>query len=169
VVGSSAISRSGSQAVAIAIITRWPLRFGNAHQFQHVEGAALGVGVAGMLVGGQDLDDLLADLHVRGERGQRILEDDAGLRAADAAQHRRLAIAGEEADRRHEHLALARAGFADHAHDFALGDVEGRALDGMDHAVRRLEADVEVMDLKDRFRHGLSDPWDRARRAARRR
>jgi hypothetical protein len=84
----------------MAIMTRWRMppdsscgycltgrrRFGNAHALQPVH-AALLRGVAAQLeVDVQNFLELVADAHVRGQRGQRVLEDHGHGLAAHLVQ-----------------------------------------------------------------------------------
>ena len=101
VVGSSAISRSGSLASAMAIITRWRwppesscgigaeplLRLGEADQAQQLERARARRAAVEALVQEQHLADLLLDRVQRVQRGHRLLEDHArcGCRGSCAA------------------------------------------------------------------------------------
>ncbi len=158
--------------------------FGDAHEIEDLDRPLLRLAIGDALVDAQRLDDLCADGHVRRQRGQRVLEDGGDLGAAQPVQRllgqaeNFLAaefhaaggapVGGEKSDRGKEKLALARARFAHHAEAFAFADVEARGLDGMDFAVMRGEAHVEIADLED-LRGHLSDPWDRGRRAGRRR
>ena len=112
-------------------------------------------------VGPDRLDDLVADPVERIEAGQRILEDHADPLAPDAAHFfrrqmvdpraRQIDLAagdaagridqpdhGEAGDR------FAGAGFADHAEHFALGDVEGNAVDRAQRAAAGEEFHLEV-------------------------
>ena len=89
VVGSSAISSSGSQASAMAIITRcrmppenWCgivvqalLGAGNAHHLEQLDGAPLRAGMLELLVRLQHLGQLPLDGQDRVQRGHRVLED----------------------------------------------------------------------------------------------
>ena len=99
VVGSSAISTSGSLAIAIAIIARWRMPPENscgywrarvvglrdADQVEQLDGPAAGLPVVDVLVRLDHLGDLVADLVHRVQRGQRVLEDHRELLAPDAA------------------------------------------------------------------------------------
>ena len=91
--------------------------------------------------------------------------------AAIVDDARRLAVGGEQAHRRHHGLALAGAGFADDGDGFAGIDVEVDALDRLDHAVERAEADAKVLDRRGSVSAVpiVSGPSGRARRAGRRR
>ena len=104
VVGSSAISSLGSQAMAMAIATRWRMppdiscgywrarRSGSGMPTSASSSTArlCGGGAVEAAVELQALADLLADLHHRIERGHRILEDDADV----AAEQRRATARG---------------------------------------------------------------------------
>ena len=83
----------GPVMVAIAIITRWrmppdnswgycvmrPGAFGNADIIEHLAARASALRRAAFLVQGQGLGNLVADGHVRRQRGQRVLEDHGDL------------------------------------------------------------------------------------------
>ena len=100
VVGSSAISSLGSLASAIAIITRWRMppenscgysstrlaRVGDADQPEQLDRALAGLRLGDVAVGADRLDELLADLVERVQRGQRVLEDHRDVVAPDRAQ-----------------------------------------------------------------------------------
>ena len=102
VVGSSAISTRGSQASAIAIITRWrrpPLSWNgysstrrsgmrHADHAQQLDRALVRLVVRRVAVLADRLHDLVADRVVVAERGHRLLEDQRDLLAADRAHLR---------------------------------------------------------------------------------
>ena len=97
VVGSSAISTSGSLAIAIAIITRWRMPPENSCGYCSARWSGCGMptmssnstalrcaaAFGSVLVRLDHLDDLDADLVHRVERRQRILEDHRDPLAAD--------------------------------------------------------------------------------------
>ena len=110
--------------------------------------------------------DLLADGEHRVERGHRFLEHHRDAGPADAL-HAGIGKAGEyltvEAHLAGRHAcrrlrqqahdgeggdALAAAGFADDAEDFALVEAEADVFDGGDFAARGLEGGGEVADFK---------------------
>ncbi len=113
----------------------------------------------------QRLDDLIADAHVRRQRGQRVLKNHGDLRAANAVQPRLghlrkifaaieeaslgAPIIGKEADSSQQQLAFARSRFADYAEAFALGDIETDILDRMHLAVGCRKADMEILGAHD--------------------
>ncbi len=146
--------------------------FGDAHQLQHLQRALLRLVAGQALMDEQTLHDLRADRHVRGQRGERVLEDHRDLRAAQPVQRlgtgaqdlvaaipdaaRGAAVAGEQPDGGEEELALAGAGFADDADALGLADGEVEALDRVDLAVGRREPHVEVPDVEDRRGHQRS-------------
>ena len=113
---------------------------------QQIDGALARRGLRKIHVGPDRLDDLVADPVERIEAGQRILEDHADPLAPDAADFFRRQVidpharqidlaAGDAAgriDQSDDGQAgdrFAGAGLADHAEHFALGDVEGHAVD----------------------------------------
>ena len=112
-------------------------------------------------VGPDGLDQLIADPVQRIEAGQRILKDHADPLAPDAAhlfrrqivdpQSRQIDLAAGDAAGRIDQAddgepgdGFAGAGFADHAQHLALGDVEGNAVDGAQHAAAGDELDLEI-------------------------
>ena len=145
VVGSSAISSLGSLASAIAIIARWRMPPENSCGYSSTRRAGSGMptspsssiararacALETSLVGAHRLDQLLADLVERVQRGQRVLEDHRDLVAADRAQlaprgastrsvpSNRIrpemlrALAARQAERRQRGDGLARARLAD--------------------------------------------------------
>ena len=116
VVGSSAMSSFGSQASAMAIITRWrsppdsswgywssrSLGPGHLHQGEHLEGPLAGLRLGDVTVQPDALGDLAADRHGRVERGHRVLGDQRHLVAPDLAHLllvERGQVAAEQRDR----------------------------------------------------------------------
>ena len=99
VVGSSAMSRSGLQVIAMAIMARWRMppenscgyifaRFRasrDADQVEHLDGPLEGLLLVEPLVDAGHLADLAADGVHRVQRGERVLEDHGDLAAADLA------------------------------------------------------------------------------------
>ena len=99
VVGSSAISRRGSQEMPMAPTMRWRmppdiscgcceqarLRRGDAHRLQQLARAAPGGGAAGALVHPDRLGHLVADREQRVQRGHRVLQDHGDALAAHVA------------------------------------------------------------------------------------
>ena len=123
-------------------------------------------------VGADGLDQLIADPVQRIEAGERILKDHADPLAADAAQFFRRQIvdpharqidlaAGDaagridQADHRKTGDGFSGAGFADHAQHLALGDVEGNAVDGAQHAAAGDELHLEVTHGENGFGHAI--------------
>jgi hypothetical protein len=165
-------------------LTQAPLRLGDPHQLERLDGAADGLLATHLLMRAQHLGNLIADPHVRRQRGQRILKDHRDPRAADTPElglrHARqlaaavrhapghAAVGRQQADGGQKQLALAGSRFADDPEAFALGDVEAQITDGMHLPVRRLEADMKIACTQDGGSH-VSDPSDRGRRAGRRR
>ena len=111
----------------------------------------------------QRLGDLLADAHDRIERGHRLLEHHRDGVAADAAHlgfgkpdqlaavqpdaafdpPGRVRHQAHDGERRH---ALAAAGFADHAEDFAARERPAHIVDRAHDAVGRVECGAQVLD-----------------------
>ena len=104
------------------------------------------------------------------EAGERILKNHADAFAPDAAHLFRRQIvdpharqvdfaAGNAAgridqpDHRKSRDGFAGAGFADHAEHFALGDVEGYAVDGAQRTAAGGELHLKVTHGEDRFGH----------------
>ena len=135
-------------------------RLRDADQIQHLDGAAAGGPAIHALMQPKHLDHLGADLQVRVQRGHRVLEDHGNLLAPDAVQGggrqsqdllvaepdaaRGAPVAGQQAHDRHEKLALAGAGFPDHADRFAGHDIEADIVDGAHLAVGCREAGRQV-------------------------
>ena len=127
-------------------------------------------------MGADGLDDLVADPVERIEARQRILEDHPDPLAPDAADFlrrqmvdpraRQIDLAAgdaagriDQADHGEARDRFAGAGFTDHAEHFALGDVEGDAIDRMQRAAAGDELHLEVTHGEDRSGHrsfGLS-------------
>ena len=59
----------------------------------------------------------------------------------------------DQADHRKSGHGFSGAGFADHAQDFALGDIERNAVDRMQHLMAGDEFDPQVTHGKNRFTH----------------
>ena len=176
VVGSSAMSRSGLQVIAMAIIARWRMppenscgymlarlaASGMPDQVEHLDGALLGVLLAEALVDPGHLADLTADGVHRVQGGERVLEDHGDLAAADLAPlllahgeevaglPQDLALVhldgGQEAEDRHRGDRLAGARLADDREHLAAVHVEAHAVDGVDDTVVGGELGVEVAD-----------------------
>ena len=99
VVGSSAISSFGSQASAMAIMTRWRksarqlvgviahafARPGHADHVERLDRARHRRRLGDVAMDADRLGDLAADRHRRVQRGHRVLEDHPDLVAADLA------------------------------------------------------------------------------------
>src|SRR5208283_155068 len=149
-----------------------PVRLRDAHQPEQIHGPGPGLGLRhGVVVQPDHLRDLPADLVVRMQAGQRVLEDHPDLRPADLlkilAGHGQQVLAleqGRAADpgptrEPHDRLgrhALARARFADDAEGLPGIDIERHTPDGLYDAVPRTEGDKEVTDLKERHTPSLS-------------
>ena len=162
VVGSSAISRSGSQASAMAIITRWrmPPDIWCGYSSKRRSGAGMRTrcsaamarlaqraGRGGAVVRAHRLGDLIADGEHRVQAGHRLLEDHRDAVAADVAHLRRRQVeqvpavehdlpGGDAAGRRHQ----AHHGQRQHRLAAAglADDAEGAAAIDRDvHAIHR--------------------------------
>src|SRR5687768_16883636 len=117
--------------------------------------------------------ELLPDGVERVERGERVLEDDADLAAADAAQ---LFVAEvvdapaleayfargdapgrlEEPDHREPGHRFAGAGLAHHAEHFAGRDGEGDRVDCRQDSPAGRELDGQILDLENHRSFGLN-------------
>ncbi len=149
----------------VRILPQPPRRVGDPHPVQPLARPRLRRVPRKPQVQPQRLGDLLTDLHVRGQRRQRVLEDHGHLRAADAVEVPRLqpkqllpvqlrrsrspAVAGQQPHHRQEGLALARPALADHAQRLAALDIQRDAAHGADHAIVGVEIDGEVLQGKD--------------------
>jgi hypothetical protein len=164
------------------------LRVGDADELQQLDDAVLDRVVLLVRVVRLDrLAELEADRQHRIERGHGVLEDHRGLVAADlpqllllqpqqilALEHRGAADdpprrQRNQAQQRQRRDALAGAGLADDPERLTRIELVRDAVHGMDDPVLGLELDDEVVDLEQRFRHGLSSAADRARPGGRRR
>ncbi len=143
---------------------------------QQLDGTRAAGGFAAALMHVQCLHDLESDGEARVEASRRLLKDHRDVFAGDApalggghgqqvlavedqAIGRHLAGPGDQAHQRQHGDALARAGFADHAHDLSLVDGKIQPVDGAQGAARGLELDGEVLDLDQghqRFNFGSS-------------
>jgi hypothetical protein len=149
----------------VRILVQSLLRVGDAHARQPFAGLLAGLVMRQPKVAAEGLGDLLADLHVGRQGRERILEDHAHLRAADAVQApgpetdqllalepgRALhpAVLRQEPHHREEGLALARTALAHDPQAFAEPDLKAHPPHRLDHAVRRREGDLEVGDGED--------------------
>ena len=198
VVGSSAISRSGPQASAMAMVMRcrWPpenwcgigvdaaRRVRNADAVQQREGLLAGLRRGQAAVQPQRFGHLPADAVHRVERGHRLLEDHADAVAADAA-HVAVALADEllaleadaaadfgvfrqQAHERHHGHRLAAAGFADQAEGRAGFERKAHVAHRIGRAAMGLQPHVQVVDFEQRHFISSSPGADRTGRAGRR-
>jgi hypothetical protein len=161
------------------------MRLGDAHPVEHADGGVGRLALAHALVLHQHLGQLAAHREIRVQRRHRVLEDHRHAPAADgvhlgcrhadefaptiAGAAGGPAVGSQEPHHRHEDLTLAGAGFADDSESLALLHTETHAVDCFDESLRGGEADGQVLRLEDG--HGgshVSDPWGRARPAARR-
>ena len=197
VVGSSAIRSFGlvgerhrdHRALAhparelVRVVVDAALRVGDPDQPEQLDRAPSRAACLGTsLVGLDRLDDLVADLVERVQRGQRVLEDHRDLVAAHARAARSVVELAQVAALEHDPArdprvrrpgqaqdrqvgdALAAARLADDAERLAVLDRERDAVDGLDDAVLGLEAGPEVVDLEQRLTG--SAPAGRGRRRA---
>ena len=137
---------------------------------QEVEDAGAGRGAGQALVQREALGDLLLDGVQRVEAGHRLLEDEADVVAAGAAQgalvggqHLGAAVAdgagdvgvvGQQADGGEGGDRLAGAGLADEGEGLAGVEVEGDAADGAGGPAALDEGDAEVADREQRVGEG---------------
>ena len=163
VVGSSAISSSGSQARAIAIITRWAMppdiSCGNAFSRRSGSGmptirsssrARPRAGPRFMFaVDLEDLADLAADVPDRVQRRLRLLEDHADPVAAELAHLVGLEL--EQVPAVEQDLArLDLPGLADEAHDRERGHALAAArLADEAHDLAAVDVEVDPVDGPD--------------------
>ena len=183
VVGSSAISRSGSFASAIAIIARcrmppeklcgWSSTRDDGCGMPTRPSRSIGVR-AGLLlrrvgvVQPVGLDDLVAHRVEGVQGGQRVLEDHRHPPAAQAAHPLRVRpdellaaepdLAGDlrvpvQPHDREAAHALARAGLPHDSQPGAAFEGERQPVDGLDHAVVGGEPDAQVADVEEGPRH----------------
>ena len=140
-----------------------------------------------LLMGEDDLGQLLADREDRVERGHRVLEDHRDPAAAQLAEVVRFHldevgaleqdraagnVAGglrQEAEDRERRHALAAAGFADDPDRLVGRQVEGNAIDGMDASGRGGELDAEIADREQRLALVVEPARRPGRRAGRHR
>ena len=137
---------------------------------QQVEDAGAGGGAGQALVQREALGDLALDGVQRVEAGHRLLEDEADVVAAGAAQgalvggqHLGAAVAdragdvgvvGQQADGGEGGDRLAGAGLADEGEGLAGVEVEGDAVDGVGGPAALDEGDAEVPDREQRVGQG---------------
>ncbi len=167
VVGSSAISRRGLQAIAMAIMTRWfmppeswcgkareaALGRRDADLLQQLDRAALRAARSSAHVQAQRLLELEADGEARVEAGRRLLEDHRHVLADEPAPlARREAeeiVAGEG-----EALGADSAGIGDEPHQRQHRDALARArfADDAEH-LALLEREADAVDGVHDARH----------------
>jgi len=139
---------------------------GDADQFQQLDGPRLGLLRRHVVVAAQRLGHLPPHAEHRVEGGHRVLEDHGHFAAAHglhllfrqlqqvAAHQQRLAAgdlprrARDEAQHGHHADRLAAAALADDGHHLALVDAIGDVVDGMDDALRRVEAHLQIADVE---------------------
>ena len=164
VVGSSAMSRSGSLAMAIAMTTRWRMPPDSSCGYRLAIRSGPGRPAASsrltarrqascrdyLAVQQHALGDLPADAVHRVQRGHRVLEHHRDLRAADPLPLRLAAAeqlgagqpdrpgdlrrARQQAEHRQGQHGLAGAGLAHHAQGLAGGQRQRHATDRLDPA-----------------------------------
>ena len=180
VVGSSANSRVGPQASAMAIITRWRMppdsswgywpsrRSGSGMRTSRSSRSAVSPRCALVHpeVESEWFGDLLADLHQRVERDHRVLEhhrhlgapqvahllgiESEDLLAGEPDRTRRHSSRGQQAHDRAAQHGLARTRFADDPERLAALERERDTVDGPDEAALGTEVGLEVGDLEQR-------------------
>ena len=126
-------------------------------------------------MGAHGFHQLIADPVQRIEAGQRVLEDHADPFSPDPAHFFRGQMvdphsgetdlaAGDAAgwiDQANDSKAgdrFSRAGFADHAQHFTLGDVEGNPVNGAQHAAAGDELHLKVAHGENGFGHAIRSP-----------
>ena len=142
------------------------LRVGDAHQVEQLDGAGRGLLLSVTAVKAQALAQLATDGVDRVQRGHGVLEDHGDVVAADLLHlsfghlEQRLAavadVAALDASRGHvdethdgeRGHGLAASGLADHAEGLSTVEGVAHAVDGLDHAVLRVEVHLEVVHLK---------------------
>ena len=149
-------------------------RLRHAHQTQHLDRASRRILVREAAMQHQDLGNLIADGQHRVERCHRLLEDHGDRIASDLA-HLRFGqleqIApfeddppGDRSSRRRRNQAqdrerrdaLPAARFAHDRQRLAARDRERYTVDGAHHAVAGEEIGLQLLDLEQRRRRGLS-------------
>lgn len=141
------------------------MRFGDAHQFQQLQGTPGGDLAGKSLVQAKHFVDLFLDAVQRVQRGHRLLEDhrdavatnvpqglflegqQVSLGVVDGAAGVARQRVGQQAQDRVRGHRLARSAFADQGQGFATLDIKA---DVIDHAVVMLagdELDAEVADF----------------------
>jgi hypothetical protein len=177
----------------VRILVEPPLGVGDVHAVQQRERPGARLGSRHLLVPDQRLGDLLADLHVRRQRGHRVLEDHREARPAHLVELGRrpaeqlasleargasdLGVRGQQPHHGEEALALARTRLAHDADALAGLHAQREVIDRRDVAVGRAEAHRQRIDLEHgthrrgdpRWARRLSGHGDRGHRAARRR
>ena len=152
----------------VRILLHPPRAFGNADIIQHLADAAPGFFPGHLLMKVQGFENLRPHRHVRGQRGERILEDHGDLGAAELIEPARrqaqqflsavahaaagAPVGGQQSHGGQKQLALARAALAHHTQAGAFLDIEAHPLDRMHIAVLGGEMDIEVADFQQR--HG---------------
>ena len=161
VVGSSAMSSSGSQARAIAIITRWAMppdiswgkflsrRSGSGMPtiLQQLQGATAGDLALHAAVDLEHLLDLATDVPDRVERRRRLLEDHADPVAADLAHVVVAELAAGPAPSNMISPLDDPAGLGDQAHDRQAGHALAAArLADQAHDLAAVDVEVDAVD-----------------------
>ena len=142
------------------------LRLGHADRSEQLDGLLACLVLGDLAVSLDGLDHLLLDGQHRVEAGHRVLEDHGDLATAQVA-HLGLAVGqqvlpveadaaaldapgrlGQQAHEGQAGDALAAAGFADDAERLAFVELEGHAVDGVDGALVRSEANDEILDAE---------------------
>ena len=142
-----------------------PFRLRDPHHVQQFDAApaVIGPGI-GRIVGPQSFPQLLPHLDNRVQRGHGILEHHGDLLSPDRAEGFRGqgqqvlpleespstgylpgGFGDESQDAQHRHR-LAGSGLADYSEGFPGVEGEAHAIDGIDHLIRHIEPDREVLD-----------------------
>ena len=175
VVGSSAMSRLGRQAHALAHpagelvgVVLGPLR-ADPHEPQHLVGAVPDLPPLQVRVQGDHLHDLLLDGHDGVQGGHGVLEDHGDLAAAHVAplRVRHLSdvlpleqdlaardLAGGRLDELEDGQGrggLAGPRLAHEAQGVSLPELEVEVVDGVHHAGVRVELDGQVADVEEQI------------------
>ena len=165
--GSSAMSRSGSHASAIAIITRWAMppdsscgndlsrRSGSGMPTirEQLEGPVVGGGAGHVAVQLEDLADLPVDVADRVQRRGRLLEDHRDPVAPDLP-HLLVRQAHEIRSVEHDLAGIDRARRRDEAQDRQAG--HALAATGFAHETHDLAAPDREIDPVDGLDHALA-------------
>jgi hypothetical protein len=153
----------------VGVLVDATARVGDVNEVEQLDDAFLCLASRETQVLAQHLLDLVPDPEHRVQRGHRLLEDERNLAAADlpelrarraeqllaveldAARDRR-GLREQPQDRERGH-AFPAAGLADDPQHLTLGELERHPVDRVNGPFVAVEADREVPDLEQRFRH----------------